>query len=297
MAAASKPVYLISSLPALSSHSRATLPANWQEDELGNLQQLGAGWRPTTPTAVPPEGDAAAGARWGGAASGLQAGGNSQGSPCCLPGFACRLRYGGAKDHASQRSGDPSLIGFPYNNEYVSGLNMDLEGLPTHFDLFHSKRRAWMSSNWWSETHLRMLLRYKTAISNRETPSKLWVRFFLWKLTSEETAKCSQENSRSGRKTTVSVCWSDLRAGSDNPPASALVKVNNSAFSLRGQHEAAVKPNAGVNKGDKWAERRPHSAGKGHLQFLWGHLIPATSPWPPWQLPWLNTTVFLFDLL
>lgn len=115
-------VYVISSLPALSSHSRVALPADWQEDELGNLQQPGAGRRPTAPTAVPPEGDAAAGARRGGAASGLQAGGDSQGSPRCVPGSASRLWYGGAKDHASQRPGDPSLIGFPYNNEYVSGL-------------------------------------------------------------------------------------------------------------------------------------------------------------------------------
>lgn len=47
---------------------------------------------------------------------------------------------------------------------------------------------------------------------------------------SSETAKCSQENSLGGRKTTVSVCWSDLREGSDNPLASAPSRLNNSAF-------------------------------------------------------------------
>lgn len=85
----------------LSPHSCFTLPAHWQEDELSNLQQPGAGRWPATSTVVPPEGDTAAGARWGGAAPGLQTGGDSQRSPCCLPGFANRLWYGGVKDHAS----------------------------------------------------------------------------------------------------------------------------------------------------------------------------------------------------
>lgn len=104
-------------LPALSPQSRVALPADRQEDELGNLQQPGAGRRPAAPAAVPPAGDAAAGARWGGAAPGLQAGGDSQGSPCCLPGPARRLRYGGAEDHAGQRPGDLSFHGFPHNTE------------------------------------------------------------------------------------------------------------------------------------------------------------------------------------
>lgn len=117
----------VTSLHALSSQSCVTLPAEWQEDELSNLQQPGAGRRPKTPTVVPPEGDAAAGAGRGGAASGLQAGGDGQGSPCCLPGFASRLWYSGAKDHASQRAGDPLLPVFPYNNENVSVPIMHLE--------------------------------------------------------------------------------------------------------------------------------------------------------------------------
>lgn len=103
--------------PSLSSHSCVTLPAEWQEDEFSNLQQPGAGGRPTTPTAVPPAGTAAAGARRGRAASGLQAGWDSEGSPRGLPGFASRVWYGGAKDHASQRAGDPSFTLLPYNNE------------------------------------------------------------------------------------------------------------------------------------------------------------------------------------
>lgn len=103
--------------PDLSPQSRVALSAYWQEDELGNLQQPGAGWRPTAPTAVPPEGDAAAGARRGGAASGLQAGGDGQGSPRRLPGSAARLRHGGSEDHATQGAGDRQTAAFPYNDD------------------------------------------------------------------------------------------------------------------------------------------------------------------------------------
>lgn len=92
--------------PDLSPQSRVTLSAHRQEDELGNLQQPGAGRRPTAPAAVPPEGDAAARSGRGGAASGLQAGGDGQGSARRLPGFATGLRHGGSEDHASQRPGD-----------------------------------------------------------------------------------------------------------------------------------------------------------------------------------------------
>lgn len=95
---------------SLSSHSCVAVLAEWQEDELGNLQQPGAGRRPGSPAVVPPEGAAAAGARRGGAASGLQAGGDSPGSPRGVPRFACRLRYGGATDHATQRTGDLLVI-------------------------------------------------------------------------------------------------------------------------------------------------------------------------------------------
>lgn len=47
-----------------------------------------------------------------------------------------------------------------------------------------------MSSSWWLGTHLRMSLLYKTATSNKETLSKLWVRSLLWKKTPTEMAKC-----------------------------------------------------------------------------------------------------------
>lgn len=97
---------ITSSSPDLSPPSRVTLSAHRQEDELGNLQQPGAGRRPTAPAAVPPEGDGAARSRWGGAASGLQAGGDGQGSARRLPGFATGLRHGGSEDHASQRPGE-----------------------------------------------------------------------------------------------------------------------------------------------------------------------------------------------
>lgn len=108
--------------PDLSPQSCAALSAYWQEDELRNLQQPGAGRRPTAPTAVPPEGDAAAGARRGGAASGLQAGGDGQGSPRRLPGSAARLRHGGSEDHATQRAGDRQTAAFPYNDDLYLGL-------------------------------------------------------------------------------------------------------------------------------------------------------------------------------
>lgn len=100
---------LLPPFPDLSPQSRVTLSAHRQEDELGNLQQPGAGRRPTAPAAVPPEGNAAARSGWGGAASGLQAGGDGQGSARRLPGFTTGLRHGGSEDHASQRPGDQKI--------------------------------------------------------------------------------------------------------------------------------------------------------------------------------------------
>ncbi|KAI9527491.1 hypothetical protein NQZ68_029582, partial [Dissostichus eleginoides] len=79
------------------------LPAERQEDDLGDLQQPGAGGRPTAPAAVPPEGHAA-GSGGRGAASGLQAGGDHQGFTCRLPGFTCRIRHSGPEDHAGPRA-------------------------------------------------------------------------------------------------------------------------------------------------------------------------------------------------
>lgn len=87
--------------------SFAALPADGQEDEFCDFKQPGAGRRPETQTVVPPEGAAAAGAHRGGAASGLQAGGDNQGSPCRLPRSPCRICYSGAQNHAFERSGDP----------------------------------------------------------------------------------------------------------------------------------------------------------------------------------------------
>lgn len=92
-----------------------------------------------------------------------------------------------------------------------------------------------MSSSWWSGTRSRTSLQYKTATSNKETLSRLWVRSLLLQGTPTVMAKCFQRktNPGSGEKekkkqktTTVSVCWSRLRA------CSASAAANNSPFLL-----------------------------------------------------------------
>lgn len=94
-----------------------------------------------------------------------------------------------------------------------------------------------MSSSWWSGTRSRTSLQYKTATSNKETLSRLWVRSLLLQGTPTVMAKCFQRKTNPGsggkkktkkKTTTVSVCQSGLRACS----ASAAVLANNGPFLL-----------------------------------------------------------------
>lgn len=93
-----------------------------------------------------------------------------------------------------------------------------------------------MSSSWWSGTRSRTSLQYKTATSNKETLSRLWVRSLLLQGTPTVMAKCFQRKTNPGsggkkkkqKTTTVSVCRSRLGARS----ASAAVLANNGPFLL-----------------------------------------------------------------
>lgn len=77
-------------------------------------------------------------------------------------------------------------------------------------------------------TPLRMLLRYKTAISNRETPSKLWVRSSLWKRPQRDGQMFSRKNNPTSRENN-SLCLSELldsRLSESPPPHTPLLRFN-----------------------------------------------------------------------
>lgn len=141
-----------------------------------------------------------------------------------------------------------------------------------------------------------MLLHYKIVISNKETPSKLLVRSFLWEETSTEMAQCFLEK-QSQQYENNSQCLSEwLESRLRESPTSAADLQNNCPFLL------------GVNTKQLSNQMLELTKVINELKDVLIQQVTTTNsspvatwsllshPWPPRQLAWLHINLFMFDL-